>query len=174
MSTPERTKDETKPWRWEEDGFTVTRGSAWSGPGCHDGCGVLLYTKDGKLVKVEGDPKNPFNQGRLCVRCLALPDVTNHPDRLQYPMKRVGERGEDKWERISWDEALDTIEKNFNKIKKDFGPEFGDLCPGHRARYYVLYQQAGLFFWQPKPCLHWIERKRLLPAARSHDAGNNR
>ncbi len=130
MSTPERTKEETKPWRWEEDGFTVTCGSAWSGPGCHDGCGVLLYTKDGKLVKVEGDPKNPFNQGRLCVRCLALPDVTNHPDRLQYPMKRVGERGEDKWERISWDEALDTIEKNFNKIKKDFGPELVIFAQG--------------------------------------------
>lgn len=120
---PESTQGQSKPWRWEEDGYTVTRGSAWSGPGCHDGCGVLLYTKDGKLVKVEGDPLNPFNEGRLCVRCLALPDVTNHPDRLQYPMKRVGERGEDKWERISWDEALDTIEARFNKIKQQYGPE---------------------------------------------------
>ncbi len=122
-TTPVSTQGQSKPWRWEEDGYTVTRGSAWSGPGCHDGCGVLLYTKDGKLVKVEGDPLNPFSQGRLCVRCLALPDVTNHPDRLQYPMKRVGERGEDKWERISWDEALDTIEARFNKIKQQYGPE---------------------------------------------------
>ena len=41
------------PWRYEEDGLTVTRGNAWTGPGCHLGCGVLLYTdKDGKLVKV--------------------------------------------------------------------------------------------------------------------------
>src|SRR5512135_2009255 len=83
-----------RPWHWEENGYTVTRSNGWSGPGCHEGCGVLLYTKNGKLVKVEGDPENPFNQGRLCVRCLALPEVTNHPDRLQYPMKRVGERGE--------------------------------------------------------------------------------
>jgi anaerobic selenocysteine-containing dehydrogenase len=113
-----------KPWRWEEDGLTVTRGSAWSGPGCHDGCGVLLYTDQaGKLVKVEGDPENPYNQGRLCVRCLALPDVTNHPERLQYPMKRIGERGENKWQRISWEEAFDSIEEKFNEIKKEYGPE---------------------------------------------------
>jgi anaerobic selenocysteine-containing dehydrogenase len=115
---------EKKPWRYEEDGLTVTRGSAWSGPGCHLGCGVLLYTdKEGKLVKVEGDPDNPFNQGRLCVRCLALPEVVHHPDRLQYPMKRAGQRGENKWERISWDEAFDTIEEKFNAIKKEYGAE---------------------------------------------------
>ncbi len=112
------------PWRWKENGYTVTRGSAWSGPGCHDGCGVLLYTDENdKLVKVEGDPNNPFNQGRLCVRCLALPDVTNHPDRLKYPMKRVGKRGENKWERITWDEAYDTIAREFGKIKEKYGAE---------------------------------------------------
>ena len=80
---------EKKPWRWEEDGLTVTRSNGWSGPGCHNGCGVLLYTdKKGKLVKVEGDKEHPFNQGRLCVRCLALPEVVYHPDRLKYPMKK--------------------------------------------------------------------------------------
>jgi anaerobic selenocysteine-containing dehydrogenase len=114
----------TKPWQWQENEYTVTRSNAWSGPGCHDGCGVLLYTdKAGKLVKVEGDPENPFNQGRLCVRCLALPEVVNHPDRLQYPMKRVGERGEDKWQRITWEEANDTIYNKFTEIKEKFGPE---------------------------------------------------
>ena len=78
-----------KPWRYQEGDLTVTRGSAWSGPGCHDGCGVLLYTdKDGKLVKVEGDPENPYNRGRLCVRCLDVPEVTYNKDRLLYPMKR--------------------------------------------------------------------------------------
>ncbi len=71
MATRKKTGREKIPWRWEKDGLTVTRSSVWSGPGCHDGCGVLLYTnKESKLVKVEGDPENPFNQGRLCVRCL--------------------------------------------------------------------------------------------------------
>ena len=50
------------PYTYRDGDLTVTRGSAWSGPGCHLGCGVLLYTNDeGELVKVEGDPENPFN-----------------------------------------------------------------------------------------------------------------
>ncbi|WP_244909873.1 hypothetical protein [Gordonibacter pamelaeae] len=92
-----RLVEHEKPWKYKEDDYTVTRGSAWTGPGCHEGCGVLLYTDDdGKLVKVEGDPENPFNQGRLCVRCLDLPEVTNHKDRLLYPMRRnPKDRGKD-------------------------------------------------------------------------------
>lgn len=114
-----------KPWRYQEDGYTVTRGSAWTGPGCHLGCGVLLYTdEDGKLVKVEGDPENPYNGGRLCVRCLDLPEVTNHPNRLLHPMKRAREdRGKDKWERISWDEAVDLVAGKLIEIRDKYGAE---------------------------------------------------
>ena len=121
-----------KPWQYQENGFTVTRGNAWSGPGCHLGCAVKLYTNaDGKLVKVEGDPESQYTQGRLCVRCLALPEVTNSPLRLQYPMKRArGDRGKDKFERISWEEAFDTIEKNFNAIKEEYGAEAVIFCQG--------------------------------------------
>lgn len=112
------------PFRYEEDGLTVTRGSAWSAPGCHLGCGVLMYSEGDKLVKVEGDPDNPYNQGRLCVRCLALTEVVNHPERLQYPMKRAREdRGKDVWERITWDEAFDTIEERFTYYKENYGAE---------------------------------------------------
>lgn len=70
-----------KPWQWEEDGYTVTRGCAWSAPGCHPvGCGVKFYVnKDGILEKIEGDENQPITQGRLCVRCLTLPDFTYHP-----------------------------------------------------------------------------------------------
>ncbi len=61
-----------KPFRYEDGETIVTRGSAWSAPGCHLGCGVLIRTdKQGNLIDVEGDPDNPFNQGRLCVRCIA-------------------------------------------------------------------------------------------------------
>ncbi|MGV8083985.1 MAG: molybdopterin-dependent oxidoreductase [Coriobacteriia bacterium] len=111
------------PWQWEEDGMIVTRSAAWSAPGCHDGCGVLIYTDmDGKFIKVEGDEANPFYNGRLCARCLALPEVIHHPDRLLYPMKRDRkDRGKDKWERISWDEAYDTIFETFNRIKAESG-----------------------------------------------------
>ena len=115
-----------KPFRYQEGDLTVTRGSAWSGPGCHDGCGVLMYTdKDGKLVRVEGDPDNPYNQGRLCCRCLALTEAVNHEDRLRHPLKRDPKyRGDaSKWERITWEEAFDTIEERFKYYRDNFGAE---------------------------------------------------
>ena len=60
-----------KELHWKEGDLTATRTTMWSGPGCHEGCQVIFYTdEDGKLVKVEGDPNSPFNQGRLCMRCL--------------------------------------------------------------------------------------------------------
>ena len=96
-------------WQWEEDGYTVTRTYTYSAPGCHDSCGVLMYTKNGKLEKIEGDPLDPCANGRLCMRCLNLVEGVNYADRPKWPLKRVGERGENKWERISWEEALDTI-----------------------------------------------------------------
>ena len=133
-----------KPWQWEEDGYTVTRTSAWSAPGCHEGCGVLLYTQDGVLKKVEGDPEDPFSRGRLCPRCLAFPQVEYHPDRIKYPMKRVGARGEKKWERISWDEALDTCEREMRRIAEQYGPETFHFWRGTGRD---IYWQAGRLGW---------------------------
>lgn len=96
-------------WQWEEDGYTVTRTYSYSAPGCHDSCGVLMYTQDGKLKKVEGDPLDPCANGRLCMRCLNLEEAANYEERPKYPLKRIGKRGENKWERLSWEEALTTI-----------------------------------------------------------------
>ena len=96
-------------WQWEEDGYTVTRTYTYSAPGCHDSCGVLMYTKDGKLERVEGDPLDPCANGRLCMRCLNLAEGVNYAERPKYPLRRAGERGENKWERITWEEALDEI-----------------------------------------------------------------
>ena len=114
-----------KKLRWKEGDLTATRTTMWSGPGCHEGCQVIFYTDENdKLVKVEGDPNSPFNQGRLCMRCLELPELVNHESRLKYPMKRArNERGQDTWERISWDEAYEIIEKNVRKFQEESGPE---------------------------------------------------
>lgn len=107
---------------WEDGEFTVYRNTAWSAPGCHQGCGVLYYVKDGKLDHVEGDPNSGVQQGRLCMRCLALPDAVYHKDRILHPMKRAYEdRGKDKWERISWDEAYDIIEEHVREVWRDYG-----------------------------------------------------
>lgn len=111
-------------FQWEEDGYTVTRTYQYSPPGCHNSCGVLFYTKDGKLEKVEGDPLSPWANGKLCVRCLALDEAVNNETRLKYPMRRAGERGENKWERISWEEALDEIEQKVRTIWEESGSEY--------------------------------------------------
>ncbi|NTU88388.1 MAG: molybdopterin-dependent oxidoreductase [Actinobacteria bacterium] len=157
-----------KPWRWEEDGLTVTRTSPWSPPGCHPvGCGLKLYVDDeGKLVKVEGDENHPITQGRLCVRCLTLKDYIYNPSRITYPMKRAKEfRGQnDKWERCDWEEAIDIIEENYRKITAEFGRESivcfagtgregGTLGPWHT---YMLcspnycYTQSGYACYVPR------------------------
>ncbi|MCL1846413.1 MAG: molybdopterin-dependent oxidoreductase [Coriobacteriia bacterium] len=111
------------PTSWKEGDYTVTRTTAWSAPGCHAGCGIVCYVKDGKLEKVEGDHAHPFNQGHICPRCAALPDVVNSPDRLLYPMKRdPSKRGDpDAWEQITWDEALDLIYNEFTRITNEYG-----------------------------------------------------
>jgi anaerobic selenocysteine-containing dehydrogenase len=84
---------------------------------------VLAHVKDGKLVKIEGDPEHPMNQGRLCARVLAMTQYIDHPDRLRSPMRRTGKRGEGKWEAISWEDAFDLIEEKMNKIREEYGPE---------------------------------------------------
>jgi len=102
----------------------IVRTTVWSaGPGCHGTCGVLAHVRNGKLTKIEGDPDHPWNQGRLCARCLAMTQYIYHPDRLTRPLKRVGERGEDKWQEISWEEAFDLIETRMKKIREEFGPQ---------------------------------------------------
>lgn len=107
-----------------ESGVKRVRTTTWSaGPGCHGGCGVIAHVKDGKLVKLEGDPEHPWSQGRLCARALAMIQYVHHPDRLRKPLRRAGERGEGKWEEISWEEAYDLIEARMKAIRDEHGAE---------------------------------------------------
>jgi len=91
--------------------------------GCHCECGMLAHVKDGKIIKIEGDPNNPINEGSLCAKGLSILQLLYHPDRVLYPLKRAGERGEGKWQRISWDEALNTVATKFREIIEKYGPE---------------------------------------------------
>ena len=75
----------------------------------HGGCGLLVHVEDGKIVRIQGDPDSPLNRGTVCAKGIAQVERLNHPDRLKHPLKRVGERGEGKWERISWEEALSLL-----------------------------------------------------------------
>jgi len=90
---------------------------------CHAGCGVLIHVKDNRPIKVEGNPEHPVNKGALCVIGKTALEHLYHPDRLSYPLKRVGAKGEGKWQKISWDEALDETARALNKAKTDYGIE---------------------------------------------------
>ena len=109
----------------EEDGMVKVRTCAWSPPGDHPvGCGLVITVKDGKMVKVEGDPDHPVTRGRLCPRCIALDEVVYHEDRLQHPMVRDrADRGKDKWREVTWDEAYDLIEGRVREIWDKYGAE---------------------------------------------------
>jgi anaerobic selenocysteine-containing dehydrogenase len=87
--------------------------------GCHGGCGVIAYVKDGRVIKVEGDPESPISRGTMCSKGLAITQLAYHPDRVLYPMRK----GDGGWERISWDEALDTISERFKEVIQEHGPE---------------------------------------------------
>lgn len=104
------------------DGTTVHR-TCSAGVGCHNlGCGIKVHVKDGKLTKIEGDEENPITNGRLCVRCLTALDYEYHEDRILHPMRRAREdRGLDKWERISWDKALDEIISHYQQTVEEYG-----------------------------------------------------
>jgi len=92
---------------------------------------VGVHVKEGKVVKIEGDPQPPFlSGGMICPKGMAYKQITYHPDRLKYPLKRVGERGEGKWQRISWDEALDTIADKLGQVREKYGPESIALTVG--------------------------------------------
>ncbi len=88
---------------------------------CYGRCGILGYIRDGRVVKIEGNPAIPSNAGTLCSRAYSIPQLMYSPYRLQYPLKRVGARGEGKWQRISWDEALDTIATKIKEIQEKYG-----------------------------------------------------
>ena len=112
---------------------------------CHGGCGALIYLKDGKVEKIAGDPDCPINHGTLCSKGIASAQLAYHPDRLTYPVRRIGPKASGKWERISWDEALDTIAERILLYKEKFGAE--SIVPGYgtgRENEAVIYRFSNL------------------------------
>ncbi len=89
---------------------------------CFWRCPIVGKVKNGRLVKIEGNPKSPANSTTVCARGNSGIQLLYDPDRMKYPLKRTGERGEGKWARISWDEALDEVAHNIKKVKDKYGP----------------------------------------------------
>lgn len=84
---------------------------------------IFCYVEDGRLVKIEGNPDSIRNKGKICAKAQAGINQVYDPDRILYPMKRVGRRGEGKWKRISWNEALDELTAKLRKLLDEGHPE---------------------------------------------------
>lgn len=90
---------------------------------CPAHCGMLVQVEDGRPVRFHGDPDNPVNAGRLCPKGSAAIELHEHPDRLNHVLKRVGRRGENRWEKIGWEQAMDEIAAKLAGIRAREGPE---------------------------------------------------
>jgi thiosulfate reductase/polysulfide reductase chain A len=132
----------------KKEGLETKKIICWAGPGCHCQCGLLADVKDGKLVGLRGNADNPVNQGYTCgSRSSHFIEWLYHPCQLMYPLKRAGERGENKWQRISWDQALDEIADKLQQLKAEYGAEclatIGGTCRsdlyGIQARFLNLW-----------------------------------
>jgi anaerobic selenocysteine-containing dehydrogenase len=122
---------------------------------------MLVEVENGRAMRVLGDPTNPYTHGGLCVKVAHYEKRTYHPDRLLYPMKRSGRKGEGKFERISWDEALDTIAGKLKTIAAD-NPE--SILPYSYAGTMGCLQGASM----DRRFFHWLGASLLDRTICSH------
>jgi len=106
-------------------------------PLCVSKCGATAVIEDGEFVALEPDPSHPTGQA-VCIKGKAAPAMLSHPDRLLYPVRRTAPKGatDPGWQRISWDEALDTIAARLTAAAHEYGPEsvvFASASPSTSA-----------------------------------------
>lgn len=112
----------------------------------HGGCGVYVVAEGNNAIQLLPDKEHPVSKGYTCKKAYGSLELQQHPDRLHYPIKRVGQRGEGNWARISWEEALSTIADKLNQFKEESGPE--SVVFGHgtgRDFHRFVYRVANLF-----------------------------
>jgi anaerobic selenocysteine-containing dehydrogenase len=113
------TEFDAKAWPTKvEKKYTLVPTSCFN---CEAGCGLICYFNQatGEIDKIEGNPEHPASRGRNCAKGPATLNQVYDPERVMYPMKRVGERGSGEWERVSWDQALEEIGARIRKAIKE-------------------------------------------------------
>ncbi len=90
---------------------------------CPDTCAMLVHVEGGRAVRVQGDPDHPVTQGFLCTKVNRYVERTYHPGRVLHPMRRIGRKGEGRFERATWEEALDDIAARLSGVIQRTGPE---------------------------------------------------
>ena len=98
-------------------------------PTCH--CGLDVYVKDGKIIKVEGNQEHKTSHGSLCSKGSSTRQYVYSPDRIMTPLKRIGPKGSGEFAPISWEEAYKTIAEKFNALKDAGHPEYASFYVGY-------------------------------------------
>lgn len=111
--------------------------------GCHGGCMYLVTVEDGKITKVRPDPDGPLNRGKGCVKGLSIIEQMYHPERLLYPMRRIGPKQSGKWARISWEEAYGVIAEKLSVIRDESGPESVAITTGTGRHHLAQFWRFG-------------------------------
>ena len=112
---------------------------AMCGPG--PGCGIYAFVKNGKFTRIEGMEESPLNMGKVCPKAHAAPQWVYSPQRLKHPLKRIGTKGQGKFEKITWNDAIDIISEKLTEQKKKYGPEsLAILSPARRSYSEYLYR----------------------------------
>src|ERR671930_263201 len=116
---------------------------------CPDTCAMLVTVSDGVATRIQGDPQAPFTEGSICTKVSHYLERTYAPDRLQYPMRRIGRKGEGKFKRVSWDESLDEIAARLKPLAAE-NPE--TILPCSYAGTMGMVQYSSMdrrFFYKP-------------------------
>lgn len=122
---------------------------------CAGNCAVLVHVKDGQILKIEGNKDHPISRGFICERPRYAARWLNHPEQLKYPMKRAGKRGENKWERISWEQAMNEIAAKLGSLKEQYGPETLAVTEGTvRGALFWLRSRFCNLFGNPHNAFH--------------------
>lgn len=119
---------------------------------CHPRCGTLLHIDNGRVVKMTGDPEHPVTRGAICERGRLMPDHVHHPQRLSHPLKRVGDKGGGRWQKLTWDQALDEVAEKLSALKARFGAETLAFTHGTKRTYHWDCRRFFNLFGSPNTC----------------------
>ena len=109
---------------------------------CYNSCPVWVYTEDGVTVKIEGDENGTLSKGAICTKCLNQLHLVYSPRHIHHPMKRVGQRGANEWETISWDKAFDLAGEQMALATKKYGPYSIMVGAGGGGTYGNVFQRV--------------------------------
>ncbi len=119
---------------------------------CHPRCGLLLEVEKDRIVSVQGDPEHPVTKGVICERGRLMAEHVHHPQRLNHPLKRKGEKGSGQWQRLSWDQALDEVAEKLDRLRERFGPETLAFTHGTKRTYHWDERRFFNLFGSPNVC----------------------